>query len=92
VTQPLSDPLARLFLAQQQQRSNAAALQVITGYLSVWAPAAVPPNDRNVVTFSGTRTFRNCRYLGPSDGIAVGSVLLLLTPGAPIILGNLTKP
>lgn len=85
----MSDSLTRYLLASAQ---TGTALRILPGYLSLWAPAATPPADRNVVTFSGTQTFRNLAYIGPSASIVVGRVLLLIGDGAPIILGNLTKP
>lgn len=61
---------------------------IMPGYLSAWDPVT----GANTVTFSGTQTFENLAYIGDPDALAVGRVLLLITPGAPIILGRITKP
>ncbi len=58
------------------------------GYLAEWDPVT----GANVVKFSGTQEFRDLAYLGAPADISVGRVLLLMTPGAPVILGRLTKP
>jgi hypothetical protein len=62
--------------------------QIMPGYMSEFDPVT----GANKVKFSGTQEFTNLAFLGAAAGLAVGPVLLMITPGAPIILGNLTKP
>lgn len=61
---------------------------ILPGYMSEYDPVT----GANRVLFSGTQEFVNLAFVGSPAGLAVGRVLLLITPGAPIILGNITKP
>lgn len=58
------------------------------GYMSEWDPVT----GANRVLFTGNQEFLNLAFVGDPAALAVGRVLLLLTPGAPIILGRITKP
>jgi len=62
--------------------------QIMPGYMSEWDPLT----GANRVLFSGTQEFVNLAFVGDPAALAVGRVLLLITPGAPIILGRITKP
>lgn len=61
---------------------------IMPGYLSEWDPVT----GANKVLYSGTQEFVNLAFVGDPATLAVGRVLLLITPGAPIILGRITKP
>lgn len=64
------------------------AQTTMPGYLSAWDPVT----GNNTVLYSGTQEFTNLAFVGDPAALAVGRVLLLITPGAPIILGRLTNP
>jgi hypothetical protein len=81
----VGDRLARYFVSTA---GAASAEFVRPAYLAEWDPVT----GANRVLFSGTQEFVNLAYLGPAANLSVGRVLLLLTPGAPVILGRLTKP
>lgn len=58
------------------------------------APLAVYPGycqslNPTVVQITGTLTLTGLDYVGVAGSLVVGRVLLLDTPGAPVILGNL---
>lgn len=79
--------VASLFLELQRQ---IAALPSVAypAYLTAWDPVT----GANTVTVTGTTTFTNLRYLPPPGDLAVGRVLLIRTPGKPVILGQLRAP
>ncbi len=80
----MSDVMSRYLLSL----GGGAPDSIRPGYLSAWDPVT----GANTVLFSGTQTFTNLAFLGDPAALSVGRVLLLLTPGAPVILGRLTKP
>lgn len=62
-----------------------APLLLTPGYCQSITPGAV------TVQITGDHVLTGLRYVGPPGSLAVGPVLLLDTPGAPIILGNLNS-
>jgi hypothetical protein len=80
----MSDAMSRYLLSI----GGGGAQLIRPGYLATWDPIT----GANTVRFSGTQVFTNLAYLGDPAAISVGRVLLLLTDGAPVILGRLTKP
>lgn len=62
-----------------------APLAVYPGYCQSITPGAV------TVQITGAHVLTGLRYVGPVGSLVVGPVLLLDTPGAPIILGNLNS-
>lgn len=81
-----SDQLARWLLAQQS--TAGAEGPVFTAYLIAWDPVT----GINTVTLSGDQQVTNLSFLGDPNAITTGRVLLLRTPGSPVILGNIRKP
>lgn len=73
------DPLAALLLGM----SSGANLPVFPGYCQDATPGAT------VVQITGELTLTGLEYVGVAGSLVVGRVLLLTTPGAPLILGNL---
>jgi hypothetical protein len=82
----MSDQLARYLLAQQGTAGSEGP--VFTAYLIAWDALT----GANTVTISGSQQLFDLSFLGDPAGITTGRVLLLRTPGSPVILGNIRKP
>lgn len=82
-----SDDLSRTFLGSGPAGYGVST--VMGAVLTRWnypGPDPANPDYGNVVT-DGAYTFTDCLVLNPSL-LQVGRVLLLFTPGGPVILGN----
>jgi hypothetical protein len=75
----MSNALARVLAAS----AAGAPLTVYPGYCQSITPGAV------AVQITGELVLTGLEYVGAPGSLAVGRVLLLDTPGAPVILGNL---
>lgn len=77
----MSDELSRTFLGSGP--AGYGVSPVMGAVLTVWN---YPTDYGNLVT-DGAYTFTDCLVLNPSL-LQLGRVLLLFTPGGPVILGN----